>query len=180
MTTTKTDPGCDAGVQEEACSLKKEPPQNKAPESSRQVVFDTLAILRARFPNCFARPDRPRRQPLKLKIHLDIAAALPELPTANIARALRFYTGNIRYRRDCTEGKLRFDLDGKPAGIVTADEATHCQKSVAGILAQRQKRQPRSAPDPAADPVPDPAPKRLTLSALREAGAKRRLETSGG
>lgn len=185
MTDTNSNPGTGgAGVQEESCSEKTERLLNKPPKSSRQVVFDTLAILRARFPNCFARPDRPRRQPLKIGIHLDIIAALPELPATDIARALRFYTGDIRYLKSCVEGRHRIGIDGQPTGTVTADEAEHCEKSLQGILAKRQKSrlQSQSPPDPAPDPAPrstpEPRPK-LTLAALRAAATKRKLETSG-
>jgi sRNA-binding protein len=185
MVNINNDPATGAGGVQEDCSEKTERPLNKPPKplpqaasAWKRAAIETQLILRARFPQCFSRLDLPRRQPLKLKIHLDIAAALPELPAVDIARALRFYCNDIRYRRDCTEGKIRFDLAGQPAGVVTADEARHCQKSVAGILAKRRKS--RSSSQPSATLSPPTPPPRLTLAALREAAAKRKLlETSG-
>jgi ProP effector len=127
-------------------------------------------ILREKFPQCFQRLDLPNRQPLKVGIRLDIVTALPELSPVAIGRAIGFYTAHVRYLRQCTEGCSRVDLDGQPAGAVTAAEAEHARNSLAQ-LAKRRKRA-----EPAPKRAPPPKPQRLTLAALKQAAARRKLE----
>ena len=163
-------------------------PQNIAPSPAAQAqakrrspyheaAVQTLLILRAKYPQCFARLDLPRRQPLKVGIHHDILNAVPELPVADIRLALKFYTGDINYLKQCVEGRKRIDLNGNDAGIVTAEEAEHCAKSLDGIVSKWRKK--KTAPvSPPAQPPSNLKP-RLTLAALKEAAAKRKLEMSG-
>jgi ProP effector len=163
---------------------RKNPPLNSEPRAPRQAASawkraatDTLLVLQARFPQCVARLHLSRRQPLKLGVHLDVIAALPELPVADIRRALKFYVGDIRYLQSCTEGKHRIDLDGKPAGIVTAEEAAHCKNSLDGILAKRQRRKPQSRPG---SPPPAAPSKKLSLADLKAAAVRKRVSVAEG
>jgi len=74
------------------------------------------------FPACFYVFER-RRQPLKIGIRHDIAAALKGAITdKEIAIALRVYCGNTGYLRAC-KGAARADLAGNPAGQVNAARA---------------------------------------------------------
>jgi ProP effector len=170
MERTNKDPAtCDGGAQED-CSGRplnkppKTPPQ--APSAWKRAATDTLLALRAKFPACFA----SSRQPLKLKIHLDILAAAPEIHPVNIGRALKLYTSNVGYRRECVEARPRIDLSGNPAGAVTAAEAAHA----AELLAKQRKPRagtPISSP-PSAQSAPSP---RLTLAALKEAAKRKSI-----
>lgn len=144
----------------------------QAPSAWRLAAIETLLVLRTKFPQCFARLDLRSRAPIKVGINADIVAALPDLPAVDVGRALKFYVGQVSYLAHCTEGKSRVDLDGQPAGAVTASEAEHARNLLAR-LAKRQKQKPQAASTLA--PTPPLTPKRLTLAALKEAAAKRRL-----
>ena len=138
---------------------------------------DTLLTLRQKFPKAFARLSDYKRRPLKIGIHLDIAAALPDLDPIGISRALRFYVSDIRYHRACIEGAERIDLDGNPAGVVSQTEAGNSARSVASIeaklAARRQRRAAESSPAPTTIPE---KPKRLTLADLKVAVVQRKLD----
>jgi ProP effector len=141
------------------------PPAVQAPDRKRryEAAIPTLLILRQRFPAAFARLSARKRRPLKIGIRDDIIAAVPEIDAAEIGRAVRLYTGGRAYVEHCVAGAQRIGLGGEPAGIVTADEA---------------RWPPEGPPSPAPSPAPAPPP-RLTLTALREAAAKRKLAAGG-
>jgi ProP effector len=145
-------------------------PLNKPPESLPQgspwvrTATDTLCSLRAKFPACFARLDHRSRQPLKLKIHIDILAAAPDIDPINVGKALKLYTGHVAYLSQCVEGKDRVDLDGKAAGSVTMQQAAYAAELMAKI---RRKRRPTSPP---ASMAPS---KKISFSDLKAAARKR-------
>jgi ProP effector len=57
---------------------------------------------------------------MKIGIHRDIAAAMPELDAKLLSSALRLHTARPEYAKQLLEaGTVRFDLDGNPAGEVT-------------------------------------------------------------
>ncbi len=142
----------------------------------RAARIDTLLILRQRFPNAFARLNDYRRRPLKIGVHLDIRAAIPDLDPIEISRALRYYVADVRYHRAVVEGAERIDLDGNPAGTVTAAEAENSKRSVAGMEAKLAQRRSRADSTPPATAL---APKRLSLSDLKTAAASRKLSAQG-
>lgn len=78
-----------------------------------------LAVFGACFP-VFAKP-----LPLKLGIHRDIKAAMPELSMTKIRRALAAVTRQDAYRQALVPGRQRFDLNAQPAGVVTDAEVEH-------------------------------------------------------
>jgi ProP effector len=145
-------------------------------EAWRAARSDVLLTLHQRFPDAFARLNARSRRPLKVGIHADIAAALPDLTGIEISRALQFYCRDRRYRTGCIEGAERIGLDGKPAGIVTAAEAEHAKRAIAAIESKlERRRERRTAPTP---PSPSP-PKRLSLSDLRAAATARKTLNIG-
>jgi sRNA-binding protein len=135
--------------------------------------IDTLLTLRQKFPRAFARLNARIRRPLKVGIHLDIRAAIPDLA---LSRALRFYVSDLRYHRACTEGAPRIDLDGNGCGTVSAAEAENSRRSLQGIEAKLARRREQRAA--CCNPAPTIAPektKRLTLDDLRAAAANRKV-----
>jgi ProP effector len=130
------------------------------------AAIDTLLLFRQRFPLAFARLSASTRRPLKVGIDRDIAIAMPEIGIVEIKSALRWYCGDLRYHRACTEGADRLDLDGNVAGAVTTAQAVSAKATIAKRQAQRAR------------PTP-PAPKRLSLASLREAAAMRKLQGTG-
>ena len=126
-----------------------------------------LELLCERFPRTFAR-NPSGRQPLKLGIDRDLVARLGGIVSRSaLKQALGIYTACPEYRARLIEGAARLDLDGNPAGAVTAGEAEHALKL--GPV----KIRPVIITPPAA-PAPPPKPKRLSLADLRRAARLRR------
>jgi ProP effector len=135
-----------------------------------------VAELAARFPKCFAVPDS-RRRPLKIGIDVDVMAALGEtIPRTELIRALAMYCSSEGYLARVLSGAPRIDLEGKPAGIVAADDEKRAKAKRAQIRAKRNvapsqdvQRKHVAASEPKAE-----SPKRLSLADLREAARRRR------
>ena len=113
-----------------------------------------------------------RRRPLKLNIHLDIQAALDSAITpAELHRALGTYCSNPIYLGTLRKGAWRLDLNGEPAGVVTADEEAHARETLARIKAKQKARQ---AAVKAQTKTQAPAVKRLSLIDLKAAALARK------
>jgi ProP effector len=131
------------------------------------------------WPKAFAVYER-RRGPLKLGVHLDIAAALKgAISDAEIKVAPRAYTGHAGYLLACREGASRVDRDGTPAGTVIADESAHAAEKLALLRkrsAARHQATQATAPGSAVEKSIEskPTPRRLSLADLRAAARARR------
>jgi sRNA-binding protein len=89
------------------------------------------AALRERFPALFGGAPRP----LKLRIQADIQARAPGVFTkAALGAFLRRHTGRHGYLLALTREARRFDLDGQPAGEVSAEH----REAAAAELARRR------------------------------------------
>lgn len=60
--------------------------------------------------------------PLSIGIHKVIEERLPTLGAKNLRNALKVHTSSTRYLKVLAHAETRFDLDGNPAGEVTAEE----------------------------------------------------------
>ena len=110
-----------------------------------------LELLCERFPGTFAR-NPAERQPLQRGIDRALVACLGGIVSRSaLKRMLSIYTACPEYRATLIEGAARIDLDGNPAGAVTAREAV-------------------TKPAPSTPP----APKRLSLDDLRRAARQRK------
>jgi ProP effector len=98
----------------------------------------TLKYLAERFPQTFVLEIYQPHRPLKIGIAADIVASCPELDRRVVGKALGTYTGRIMYLRAFVEGAVRVDLDGHPAGEVSAADAEHAAARLAEILASRE------------------------------------------
>jgi sRNA-binding protein len=76
-------------------------------------------LLADRFPKCFA-PKGAQKMPVVVGIHRKIKQELPDLSMGRIHRAIANYVGGPTYLRNVVEGAPRVDLDGSPAGKVSA------------------------------------------------------------
>jgi ProP effector len=143
-----------------------------------------ISVLAAKFPKCFAVPDT-RRRPLKVGIDADLLAALGgAIRRTELIRALAMYCSSEGYLERVLTGAWRVDLQGKPAGVVSADDEKHAKAKQAGIRARREAGMAAAitqaaasrAHEPAFAPKaePGPGPKRLSLADLREAARRRR------
>jgi ProP effector len=140
-----------------------------------------IPVLAAKFPKCFAVPDT-RRRPLKVGIDADLLAALDgTIRRTELIRALAMYCSSEGYLEGVLTGAWRVDLEGKPAGAVSADDEKHAKAKQAGIRTRREavmaaaitRAAARRAPALAAKAEPGPRPKRLSLADLRAAARRR-------
>ena len=123
-----------------------------------------LELLCERFPRTFAR-DPAGRSPLKRGIDRDLVARLDGLSSRTaLKRILGGYTACPEYRAKLIEGAARIDLDGNPAGAVTASEAAYA-------LAPKPVKTKLT---PATPSAPPPKPKRMSLDDLRKAARQRK------
>jgi ProP effector len=143
-----------------------------------------ITVLAAKFPKCFAVPDT-RRRPLKIGIDADLLAALGgAIRRTELIRALAMYCSSDGYLDRVLTGTWRVDLEGKPAGVVSADDEKHAKAKQAVVRTRREAVMAAATPQPAASgahwpalaPKAEPRPglKRLSLADLREAARRRR------
>jgi ProP effector len=126
-------------------------------QKRNQAIAAAIVLLAETFPKCFSIYEG-RRRPLKLGIHLDIQATLDGAITpTELHKALGSYCSNQSYLGYTRKGAWRLDLNGEPAGAVTADEEAHARAMLASI---RTKKAARTAAAKA---------KRLSLADLKTA-----------
>jgi sRNA-binding protein len=101
-------------------------------------VETAIAELAAVFPAAFAL-DPTLVRPVKLGINDDIYAQFA-ISRRRIKAALRAYCNRVHYLRASTEGVMRIDLTGEPAGTVTATEARHATERLAAVAKIAAKR----------------------------------------
>jgi sRNA-binding protein len=114
-----------------------------SPSSDRTRAIAAISLLAKAFPKCFSLLET-RRLPLKVGIKADIVAKLSGAQPEALRVALKFYCENLVYLSKLVAGAQRFDLAGKVAGAVTADQEAQAK----AILAQRRlnkKKLPRQA-----------------------------------
>jgi ProP effector len=93
--------------------------------------------LRALFPALFAGPAKP----IKLRIQADIQARAPgEFTKSTLSAFLRRHTGSTGYLIALTKAPQRLDLDGQPAGEISAE---HRQAAVDELARRRQVQEQR-------------------------------------
>jgi sRNA-binding protein len=98
------------------------PPKNKR-QRRHELNLAIIGSLAERFPKCFAICES-RRKPLKVGIRDDIFAAIGDVfNKSDVFAALGYYASNPAYRKKLRAGATRFDLNGNPAGVVTAEQA---------------------------------------------------------
>jgi ProP effector len=161
-----------------------------------------IAELAAAFPAAFTL-DPTLVRPVKLGIKDDVYGQ-SAISRRRITAALRSYCNSAHYLRASTEGAVRIDLIGEPAGTVTATEARHATErlaAVAKVVAKRasnvatasraqtpkgasteSSRPAVTAPQAsdiskrtlATDPATMPGPRRLSLGDLKRAAAARK------
>ncbi|HMO47315.1 MAG TPA: ProQ/FinO family protein [Rubrivivax sp.] len=100
---------------------------------------DCAEQLRQRFPALFAGAPKP----LKLRIQADIQARAPGVFTkAALSAFLRRHTGRSAYLVALTRAAQRFDLDGAPAGEISAE---HRQAALDELARRRALHAARDA-----------------------------------
>lgn len=98
-------------------------PKRPAKNALLDELFQKFAVFR-------------EAKPLALGIHTAIVAQLPEASATQLRTALRIHTASTRYLKGLSQGGARFDLEGNPAGEVTAEQ----QELAANGLKERFRR----------------------------------------
>ena len=107
--------------------------------TTKQDIDTALARLAEAFPQTFVLEKHRPHRPLKVGIAADIPARCPALDRRELGVALGAYTRRVMYLKGLVAGAARVDLDGNPAGEVTARDA-ECATKLAEILASREAR----------------------------------------
>jgi ProP effector len=69
-------------------------------------------------------------QPLAIGIHKTLMERQPDLDKVQVRNAMRSHTGTTRYLKALVENAPRFDLDGNPTGVVTAEQQTQASTAL--------------------------------------------------
>ncbi len=81
-------------------------------------------------------------KPLAIGIHKQLLERKPDLDKNKVRVALHGHTASTRYLKALTEGAPRLDLDGQPAGEVTAEQQDVAVKTLRDrikLVKERQK-----------------------------------------
>jgi sRNA-binding protein len=162
----------------EAMLLSEDTPTTQPAARRRNLAaVAAITLLAETWPACFSVYEG-RRRPLKLGIHHGILAVLDGAITPReLKNALRHYVGNRCYLRRLITGAPRIDLDGNPAGVVTAEEAAAAAAKLAAYAAAaKQRRLVAAPPAPTPEPTQPAAPRRISLADLREAARLRKAQ----
>jgi len=133
-----------------------------------------IQLLAERFPATFSVLSR-RCRPLKVGVHLDLAAVLEgALSEIEIARGLNIYCSSWHYHKSCTEGATRIDLNGQPCGSVTAAEAAAAKALVTARRDKWKRRQAAAIQAKAKTEIKARNAGRISLAGLKAAAQARR------
>jgi len=104
-----------------------------------------VELLKAHFPNCFK--DLKEVCPLKIGIKQDLAKYLSGREDivigdkACMINSLAYYVNSVAYHKCMVAGGARIDLEGNPAGVVTAEEAQYSSECRKAKLQKKQSPQ---------------------------------------
>ena len=124
----------ETAAQETATQEAASPAQGAGARDAGMSAAECATLLRQHFPALFG--GKPR--PLKLRIQADIQQRAPGLfPKQALGAFLRRYTSSDAYLRAMTQETHRYDLDGQPAGEISAEHKEVARQA----LAQRRARE---------------------------------------
>ena len=106
----------------------------------KQDIDAALARLAEAFPQTFVLEKYRPHWPLKVGIAADIPARCPAVERRVLSVALSAYARRVMYLRGLVAGAARVDLDGNPAGEVTARDAEYAAAKLAETLASREAK----------------------------------------
>lgn len=155
---------------------KRPAPQGKPqqPETPRDPLLVAIGRLQHAFPKAFPKKPAPRVA-LKLGIVEDLYAHTAKLRLSEdeIKAAIAAWCSVGRYWAALGKDAVRVDLNGEPAGTVTAAEAGH-----ASFLARQQRKRAQAAAKAAAPAVQDAATTAASADSSTEAPAATEAEAT--
>lgn len=108
-----------------------------------------LDELTEKYPAVFPR-DPKAVKPLKIGIHQDLLAALPEVSQGALRKALAHHTRRLAYLRALIRGGDRVDLQGQPVEPVTPEQqavaAEKLKEAQAHLQAKKAAQVPAESP----------------------------------
>jgi len=125
--------------------------------TTKQDIDDTLARLVEAFPQTFVLEKYQPHRPLKVGIAADLTARCPAIERRALNAVLRSYAQRVMYLKAMVEGAARVDLDGNPAGEVTARDAEYAAAKLAKTLASREAKRAAAVETKGAAQVAKPA-----------------------
>ena len=139
--------------------------QKTSARVNKSTIPPVLSLLCQEFPKTF---DIEIRKPLKVGIHKDILAAFEDNPEVNkesLSRALKYYTGCLKYQRNLVNDIHRVDLKGDNVGTVTELNKTtalefvkYCMKMIKKAREARDLQNVIAANTPIDESQPIPKP----------------------
>jgi len=102
-----------------------------------------VELLKVYFPSGFKSPNEVK--PLKKGIKQDLVRRLSTIDSivtedkACMVKSLAYYVNTTVYHKSVIEGAIRVDLDGNPAGVVSAEEAKYSLERHQAKLQAKQK-----------------------------------------
>lgn len=102
-----------------------------------------VELLKVYFPAGFKSPNEVK--PLKKGIKQDLVRRLSSIDSivtedkACMVKSLAYYVNTAAYYKSVLEGAVRIDLDGNPAGLVSAEEAKYSQERQQAKLQEKQR-----------------------------------------
>jgi ProP effector len=131
-----------------------------------------------------------RRQPLAIGIRAQISERVGDATTPDeLNAALRAYTRNVGYLRAMARGGVRIDLEGEPAGMITAEQVASAARGVAAHWARKAARKAAARMACSSSETPAPSstgplhssptpmseqPRKISLADLRASAQARR------
>lgn len=118
---------------DDAAAARKKPARSPAGERREAPAVDPVLIaisrLQRQFPKAFPKKPAPK-VPLKLGVLEDLVqhAKALQLSADEIKQAVKTWCDGRRYWDCMVEAAARVDLNGEPAGAVTANEAQHAKR----------------------------------------------------
>ncbi len=116
--------------------MTQTPPVKPAKNKNHAANQAAVALISELYPHTF---NRDAVKPLKIGIQEDLLAE-QKLPQGKIKRALASYVRAPQYYKSLLADADRVDLNGDPAGKVSAEEAEHAKAMLKKIRDQRQQR----------------------------------------
>lgn len=110
------------------------PKARRAPNPVLETLIATFPVFR-------------NNQPLAIGIHKAIKVRLPDIGDGSLRMALKGYTASTKYLKAIANDKQRFDLDGNPAGEVTAEQRQQALETIKERfhkMAERKKAEQKS------------------------------------
>lgn len=118
-------------------------PKQKAPKPKwLEFAQYGVELLKVYFPNCFKSPNDLK--PLKIGIKQDLIKYLSTIDNivtedkACMVKSLAYYVNTATYHKCVVDGATRVDLEGNPAGVVSAAEAKYSSERQQARLQAKQ------------------------------------------